>query len=220
MANIVKTDLCVIGAGSAGLTVAAGGAQMGARVVLIEKGEMGGDCLNFGCVPSKALLAAAHAAQAVRYAGRFGIQSCQPALDFAAVHAHVHGVIDVQVGDEDDVACLADGFLQERVGRGIKRGFPQEEVHADQAGAALADAFDDGCQVIPRDGGPVGQVRLFVDGDEDDLLRFLADGTAIQEPPVERLLLSLMNGSQEGQQVGDQAAGIGHDQGRCQNGRA
>lgn len=52
----IRTDICVIGAGSGGLSVAAGAAQMGARVVLIEKGEMGGDCLNTGCVPSKALL--------------------------------------------------------------------------------------------------------------------------------------------------------------------
>lgn len=56
----LKTDICVIGAGSGGLSVAAGAVQMGARVVLIEKGEMGGDCLNSGCVPSKALL---HAGQ-------------------------------------------------------------------------------------------------------------------------------------------------------------
>ena len=54
----IKTDICIIGAGSGGLSVAAGAAQMGARVVLIEEGEMGGDCLNYGCVPSKALLAA------------------------------------------------------------------------------------------------------------------------------------------------------------------
>ena len=55
----IKTDICVIGAGSGGLSVAAGAVQMGARVVLIEAGEMGGDCLNSGCVPSKALLHAA-----------------------------------------------------------------------------------------------------------------------------------------------------------------
>lgn len=55
----IKTDICVIGAGSGGLSVAAGAVQMGARVVLVEAGEMGGDCLNSGCVPSKALLHAA-----------------------------------------------------------------------------------------------------------------------------------------------------------------
>ena len=62
----IKADICVIGAGSGGLSVAAGAAQMGAEVVLIERGEMGGDCLNYGCVPSKALIAAAEAAQAQR----------------------------------------------------------------------------------------------------------------------------------------------------------
>src|SRR5690348_7629048 len=56
-------DLAVIGAGSAGLSVAAVATQLGARVALVERGPMGGDCLNTGCVPSKALLAAAHAAR-------------------------------------------------------------------------------------------------------------------------------------------------------------
>ena len=60
----ISTDICVIGGGSGGLSVAAGAAQMGARVVLFEGGRMGGDCLNSGCVPSKALLAAAKAASA------------------------------------------------------------------------------------------------------------------------------------------------------------
>lgn len=58
MTEHIKTDICIIGAGSGGLSVAAGAVQMGARVVLVEEGEMGGDCLNYGCVPSKALLAA------------------------------------------------------------------------------------------------------------------------------------------------------------------
>lgn len=91
---MISADLCVIGAGSGGLSVAAGAAQLGARVVLIEKDRMGGDCLNTGCVPSKALLAAAHAAQGMREAGRFGIHSNgPPRIDFPAVMAHVHGTI-------------------------------------------------------------------------------------------------------------------------------
>ena len=60
--NTIDTDICIIGGGSGGLSVAAGAAQMGARVVLFEADRMGGDCLNSGCVPSKALLAAAKAA--------------------------------------------------------------------------------------------------------------------------------------------------------------
>ncbi len=88
-----RVDLCVIGAGSGGLSVAAGASQMGASVVLIERDRMGGDCLNVGCVPSKSLIAAAGAAEAARGAGRFGIRLPAPEIDYAAVHDHVHGVI-------------------------------------------------------------------------------------------------------------------------------
>ena len=87
-------DMCVIGAGAAGLTTAAVAAQLGARTVLIERAEMGGECLNTGCVPSKALLAAAKAAQAMRSAGRFGVNGAVPDVDFAAVRRHVRGVVD------------------------------------------------------------------------------------------------------------------------------
>src|SRR6478609_5356080 len=86
-------DLIVIGAGAAGLSVTAGAAQLGARVALIERGRMGGDCLNTGCVPSKALLAAAHAARAVRDAGRFGVIAPEPIIDWDRLRAHVQGVI-------------------------------------------------------------------------------------------------------------------------------
>ncbi|MBN8893193.1 MAG: FAD-dependent oxidoreductase, partial [Rhodospirillales bacterium] len=86
-------DLAVIGAGAAGLSVAAVAAQLGLRVALIERGRMGGDCLNTGCVPSKALLAAAHAAQDARAAGRFGLRLAPPEVDWAAVQAHVQGVV-------------------------------------------------------------------------------------------------------------------------------
>ena len=91
--GVLHADLCIIGAGSGGLSVAAGAVQMGASVVLIEKHVMGGDCLNTGCIPSKALLAAAHTAHAQRHAGPFGVASHEPVVDFAMVHAHVHGVI-------------------------------------------------------------------------------------------------------------------------------
>ncbi|MBY0563626.1 MAG: FAD-dependent oxidoreductase, partial [Hyphomonadaceae bacterium] len=86
-------DLCVIGAGSAGLSVAAGAAQLGLSVVLFEAGEMGGDCLNYGCVPSKALIAAAHRAHAMRSASTFGIASVEPHIDWAQVKAHIKSVI-------------------------------------------------------------------------------------------------------------------------------
>ena len=88
----IKTDICVIGAGSGGLSVAAGAVQMGARVVLIEAAEMGGDCLNTGCVPSKALIAAARVAEAQRRGFR-GIAAGEPQIDFGAVKDHVEAVI-------------------------------------------------------------------------------------------------------------------------------
>ncbi len=93
MAQRIDTDICVIGAGSGGLSVAAGAVQMGADTVLIERGKMGGDCLNYGCVPSKALIAASRAAHTVRTGARFGVNGHEPEIDFAAVHDHVHGVI-------------------------------------------------------------------------------------------------------------------------------
>jgi len=91
---MLSVDLCVIGAGSGGLTVAAGASQMGATVALVERGRMGGDCLNYGCVPSKALLAAARAAEQMRQAGRLGIERHEPRIDFAQVMDHVQGVIE------------------------------------------------------------------------------------------------------------------------------
>ena len=93
MSAMVKTDICVIGAGSGGLSVAAGAVQMGADVVLVEKGAMGGDCLNTGCVPSKALLAAAERAQSMRTSRIFGVADAKPEIDRAGVNRHVHGVI-------------------------------------------------------------------------------------------------------------------------------
>lgn len=92
--DLITTDICIIGAGSGGLSIAAGAVQMGARVVLIEGGEMGGDCLNAGCIPSKALIAAAKAAQAMRDGARFGIMPTEPEVDFGAVKDHVARVIE------------------------------------------------------------------------------------------------------------------------------
>lgn len=103
MSGAIETDLCVIGGGSAGLTVAAGAARMGARVVLIEAGRMGGDCLNHGCVPSKALIAAAKAAHAMTRGAPFGVAPATPQVDFAAVMAHVAGTI-AAIAPHDSVA--------------------------------------------------------------------------------------------------------------------
>jgi pyruvate/2-oxoglutarate dehydrogenase complex dihydrolipoamide dehydrogenase (E3) component len=89
----LECDICVIGAGSGGLSVAAAASQFGENVVLIERGEMGGDCLNYGCVPSKALLAAGKHAHAFTSGEAFGIAAQKPKVDFGKVHDHVHSVI-------------------------------------------------------------------------------------------------------------------------------
>jgi pyruvate/2-oxoglutarate dehydrogenase complex dihydrolipoamide dehydrogenase (E3) component len=93
MTALLTPDICVVGAGSGGLSVAAGAAQMGARVVLIEAGAMGGDCLNTGCVPSKALLAAARHAHAMGTGAPFGVAPASADVDFAAAKDHVAATI-------------------------------------------------------------------------------------------------------------------------------
>jgi pyruvate/2-oxoglutarate dehydrogenase complex dihydrolipoamide dehydrogenase (E3) component len=102
-------DLCIIGAGAGGLAVAAGAARLGARVVLIERGEMGGDCLNTGCVPSKSLLAAARFAHLWRRSGAFGIAYEPPRIDFAAVGEGVEGVIATLAPNDSEERFAALG---------------------------------------------------------------------------------------------------------------
>lgn len=89
----ITADICIIGAGSGGLSVAAGAAQMGAKVVLFEAGEMGGDCLNTGCVPSKALLAAGKAAHYAHGHPEMGVTGAPASIDFTTVKARIAEVI-------------------------------------------------------------------------------------------------------------------------------
>ena len=111
----LAVDICVIGAGSGGLSVAAAASQMGAKTVLIEKAKMGGDCLNYGCVPSKSLLAAAHAAETAGKASRFGVDCPAPKIDEARVYGHVRSVI----------AAIAPNDSTERF-----EGFGVKVIHA------------------------------------------------------------------------------------------
>src|SRR6266481_696457 len=106
MPERLTPDICVIGAGSGGLSVAAAAAAFGVPVVLIEKGKMGGDCLNYGCVPSKALLAAAKHAADPGHVAPFGLTLPRAQIDFAKVNAHVRGVI----------AAIAPNDSKERFG--------------------------------------------------------------------------------------------------------
>ena len=95
-------NLLVIGAGSAGLVSAYIAATVKAKVMLIEKAQMGGDCLNTGCVPSKALIRAAKSVVEIERAGQFGVDGGAPKVDFAAVMGRVHQVIK-QIEPHDSV---------------------------------------------------------------------------------------------------------------------
>ena len=86
-------NLVVIGAGAGGLVTAYIAAAVRAKVTLVEAGTMGGDCLNTGCVPSKALIRSARLAHDIRHADQFGLESAEPSVDFKAVIARVRGVI-------------------------------------------------------------------------------------------------------------------------------
>jgi pyruvate/2-oxoglutarate dehydrogenase complex dihydrolipoamide dehydrogenase (E3) component len=111
MADLLKPDICVIGAGSGGLSVATAAAGFGVPVVLVEQGRMGGDCLNTGCVPSKALIAAGRRARSMSEAPAFGVRAQGMTVDFGRVHDHVHEVI----------AAIAPNDSKERfVGLGVQ----------------------------------------------------------------------------------------------------
>ncbi|MDQ6975483.1 MAG: FAD-dependent oxidoreductase [Mariprofundaceae bacterium] len=127
MAEVIQVDICIIGAGSGGLTLAAGAVQMGASVVLIEKGAMGGDCLNTGCVPSKALLAAAEKAAHIKDAAAFGVHAGKLAIDYAAVHQHVQSVI-ASIAPNDSVARFES--LGVRVIRATARFIDKQNIQA------------------------------------------------------------------------------------------
>ncbi len=121
-------DIAIIGAGAAGLVTAGGAAQFGARVVLFEAGEMGGECLNTGCVPSKALLAAAHAAHVASTSGGFGVHFAAPQIDWAAVGAHVRHVVET-IAPHDSVERF-EGFGVEVV-RAYARFTGRDTLEAD-----------------------------------------------------------------------------------------
>jgi pyruvate/2-oxoglutarate dehydrogenase complex dihydrolipoamide dehydrogenase (E3) component len=111
MSEVLTPDICVIGAGAGGLAAATAAAAFGVSVVLVEKDKMGGQHLNSGCVPSKALLAAARHAEGSRRAEAFGLTVTRAKVDFDKIRDHVHGV----------VAAVAPNDSAERfVGLGVR----------------------------------------------------------------------------------------------------
>ncbi len=108
MANNFDFDMGIIGGGAAGLTVASGSAQLGAKTLLVEKeNELGGDCLHFGCVPSKTLIKSAHVYHLMKHADRYGLPSVDvPPVDFKKVSDRIRGVIaTIQKHDSEERFC-------------------------------------------------------------------------------------------------------------------
>jgi pyruvate/2-oxoglutarate dehydrogenase complex dihydrolipoamide dehydrogenase (E3) component len=132
MAEQLTPDLCIIGAGSGGLSVAAAAAALGVPVVLIEKAKMGGDCLNVGCVPSKALIASAKRAEAMRSAAPFGIKPQKPGVEFYQVNDHI----------QDVIAAIVPNDSRERfTGLGV-RVIEGEARFTDAKTVAVGDQFE------------------------------------------------------------------------------
>ena len=112
-----RWDLLVVGGGTAGIVAAKTAARLGSRVVLVERDRTGGDCLWTGCVPSKALLAAAESAASARRAEKFGVLVDGVGVDFAGVMAHVRAAIH-QIAPVDSVEALEAAGVTVRTGHG------------------------------------------------------------------------------------------------------
>jgi len=108
MAKKKSYDVIVIGAGSAGFSAALAARELGARVCLIEKGKLGGECPNYGCVPSKSVLKAAKVYKTIREAKTYGIQTGSVSFDFASVMAYKEDIVDTITGGGE----YGDRFLK------------------------------------------------------------------------------------------------------------
>ncbi len=120
-------DLLVVGGGTAGIVGAKTAARLGARVLLVERERTGGDCLWTGCVPSKALLAAARAAASARGGHRFGVTVAEVSVDFAKVMDHVRGAIQ-HIAPVDSIEALEDAGISVRTGTARFTGLDAAEI--------------------------------------------------------------------------------------------
>ena len=100
-------NMIVIGAGAGGLVTSYIAATVKAKVTLIEAGEMGGDCLNYGCVPSKALIKSAKVVEQIRHGERYGLNNTQPDFAFKNIMSRIHKVI-ADIAPNDSVERYTD----------------------------------------------------------------------------------------------------------------
>ena len=108
-------DLAVIGGGSAGLTSALMGARLGARVLLVDREALGGDCLHYGCVPSKSLIASARQAHRMRHASRYGLSDVEPTVDIVRVLDRVRAV-QAEIGAHETPEALSEQGVEVQLG--------------------------------------------------------------------------------------------------------
>ncbi|MDR4506552.1 MAG: FAD-dependent oxidoreductase [Candidatus Scalindua sp.] len=114
-------DLTVIGGGAGGLNVASGAIQLGARVALVEKNKLGGDCLYYGCVPTKALVRSAKAALLIKRSKEYGLNDTDISFDFKNIMTHMREVISkIGVHDDPKRKVRIRGLLKSSVRRRVK----------------------------------------------------------------------------------------------------
>ncbi len=135
-ANMRSLPLVVIGAGAAGLVVAVGATKAGKKALLIEKGTYGGDCTNFGCIPSKSLIASAEAAYSFRQSKELGIDHSSHDFNADRALARVRKIVDAVKATEDELALAKKG-LETLTGEASLVGpntikVNDEVIHADQ----------------------------------------------------------------------------------------
>lgn len=139
-------DLVVLGGGTAGIVGAKNAASFGARVLLIESERTGGDCLWTGCVPSKSLLAAAHAAAVGRTSATFGVTYGEPSVDFAAVMEHVHSAI-THIEPIDSPQALNEAGVEVLIGHAVLTGPQTLRVTEPEAEGSLPASATSGSAV-------------------------------------------------------------------------
>lgn len=170
-----RYNLVVLGAGTAGLVSAAGAAILGARVAVVERHLMGGDCLNYGCVPSKALIRAGRAAYALREASEFGIETAHELADFSKVMQRVRRV-RANISEHDSARRFAD--LGADVFLGNSRFVAPDVIEVDGQRLAFSKA------IIATGGRPV---IPFIPGLSET--GFLTNETVFSLTELPRLLL-------------------------------